>query len=91
MFLYLGSGLWITLPAAILVAGLFGVAFAIPSFRLEGPYLALATLGGGEAIRLFIENGDFFMSTYGISNISQPEFWEYLLIHLINIITLQCL
>ena len=36
-----------------------------------GPYLALATLGGGEAIRLFIENGDF-MSTYGISNISQP-------------------
>ena len=72
MFLYLGSGLWITLPAAIIVAGLFGVAFAIPSFRLEGPYLALATLGGGEAIRLFIENGDFFMSTYGISNISQP-------------------
>ena len=68
----LGSGLWITLPAAIVIAGLFGVAFAIPSFRLEGPYLALATLGGGEAIRLFIENGDFFMSTYGISNISQP-------------------
>ena len=32
---------------AILIAGLFGVAFAIPSFRLEGPYLALATLGGG--------------------------------------------
>ena len=60
------------LPAAIVMAGLFGVAFAIPSFRLEGPYLALATLGGGEAIRLFIENGDFFMSTYGISNISQP-------------------
>ena len=72
MFLYLGSSLWLTLPAAILIAGLFGVAFAIPSFRLEGPYLALATLGGGEAIRLFIENGDFFMSTYGISNISQP-------------------
>jgi len=72
MFLYLGSGLWLTLPAAILIAGLFGVAFAIPSFRLEGPYLALATLGGGEAIRLFIENGDFFMSTYGISNIPQP-------------------
>ncbi len=57
MFMYLG----------------FGVAFAIPSFRLEGPYLALATLGGGEAIRLFIENGEFFGSTYGISSISQPE------------------
>ena len=31
----------------------------IPSFRLEGPYLALATLGGGEAIRLFIETETF--------------------------------
>ena len=72
MFMYLGSDLWVTLPAAIIVTGLFGIAFGIPSFRLEGPYLALATLGGGEAIRLFIENGAFFNSTYGISSISQP-------------------
>ena len=72
MFMYLGSDLWVTLPAAIIVTGLFGIAFGIPSLRLEGPYLALATLGGGEAIRLFIENGAFFNSTYGISSISQP-------------------
>ena len=72
MFLYLGSGLWITLPAAIIVTALFGVVMGVPSLRLEGPYLALATLGGGEAIRLFIENGEFFGSTYGISSISQP-------------------
>ena len=72
MFMYLGSDLWMTLPAAIIVTGLFGIAFGIQSFRLEGPYLALATLGGGEAIRLFIENGEFFNSTYGISSISQP-------------------
>ena len=72
MFMYLGSDLWMTLPAAIIITGLFGIAFGIPSFRLEGPYLALATLGGGEAIRLFIENGEFFGSTYGISSISQP-------------------
>ena len=73
MFLYLDSGLFVTLPAAIIVTGLFGIAFGVPSLRLEGPYLALATLGGGEAIRLFIENGEFFGSTYGISSISQPE------------------
>jgi len=72
MFLYLGSELWLTLPAAIIVTALFGVIMGVPSLRLEGPYLALATLGGGEAIRLFIENGEFFGSTYGISNISQP-------------------
>ena len=72
MFLYLGAGLWLTLPAAIIVTALFGVVMGVPSLRLEGPYLALATLGGGEAIRLFIENGEFFGSTYGISSISQP-------------------
>ena len=72
MFLYLGTGLWLTLPAAIIVTALFGVVMGVPSLRLEGPYLALATLGGGEAIRLFIENGEFFGSTYGISSISQP-------------------
>ena len=72
MFLYLGTGLWVTLPAAIIVTALFGVVMGVPSLRLEGPYLALATLGGGEAIRLFIENGEFFGSTYGISSISQP-------------------
>ena len=72
MFMYWGADLWLTLPAAIIVTALFGVIMGVPSLRLEGPYLALATLGGGEAIRLFIENGEFFGSTYGISNISQP-------------------
>ena len=59
LFLYMGMGFWVTLPIAIIVTAFFGVAMGIPSFRLEGPYLALATLGGGEAIRLFIENGNF--------------------------------
>ena len=72
LFLYLGLSLWLTLPIAILVTSLFGILMGIPSFRLEGPYLALATLGGGEAIRLSIENGNFFNSTFGISNIPAP-------------------
>ena len=73
LFLYLGLGFWVTLPIAIIVTAFFGVAMGIPSFRLEGPYLALATLGGGEAIRLFIENGNFFRSTFGISDIPTPS------------------
>ena len=73
LFLYLGLGFWVTLPIAIVVTAFFGVAMGIPSFRLEGPYLALATLGGGEAIRLFIENGNFFRSTFGISDIPTPS------------------
>ena len=77
LFLYLGLGFWATLPIAIIVTAFFGVAMGIPSFRLEGPYLALATLGGGEAIRLFIENGNFFRSTFGISDIPTPSLMGY--------------
>ena len=29
MFMYLGSDLWMTLPAAIIVTGLFGIAFGL--------------------------------------------------------------
>ena len=68
LFLYMGLGFWVTLPIAIVVTAFFGVAMGIPSFRLEGPYLALATLGGGEAIWVFIENGNFCSSTFGISD-----------------------
>ena len=77
LFLYMGMGFWVTLPIAIIVTAFFGVAMGIPSFRLEGPYLALATLGGGEAIRLFIENGNFFRSTFGISDIPAPSLFGY--------------
>ena len=35
---------WVTLPAAILVGGLLGVVFGLPSLRLRGLYLAVSTL-----------------------------------------------
>jgi branched-chain amino acid transport system permease protein len=35
----------LALPAAALIAALFGFLLGLPSLRLEGPYLAIATLG----------------------------------------------
>jgi len=44
----LGLPFWGALPAAMLVTALAGAIVGIPSFRLEGAYLALATLGLAE-------------------------------------------
>jgi branched-chain amino acid transport system permease protein len=40
-----GCPLWIAIPAAALIAGLAGSILALPTARLKGDYLALATLG----------------------------------------------
>ncbi|MBS4189573.1 branched-chain amino acid ABC transporter permease [Bacillus sp. FJAT-49705] len=42
--------------AGAVVAGLFGILVGIPSLRLQGVYLAIATLGFGEVIRVFFVN-----------------------------------
>ena len=41
---------WIALPIGGIVAALFGFLLGLPALRLEGPYLAIATLGFGMAI-----------------------------------------
>ena len=39
-----GMPFWITLPCAALMAGLAGIVFGLPSLRIKGFYLAMATL-----------------------------------------------
>jgi branched-chain amino acid transport system permease protein len=50
--------MWVLLPAAGLVAALFGVLIGIPTLRLRGDYLAIVTLGFGEITRIFANNLD---------------------------------
>ncbi len=50
---------WIFLPALVvggLVAALAGLIVGVPSLRLKGDYLAIATLGCGEIIRVIFQN-----------------------------------
>jgi branched-chain amino acid transport system permease protein len=47
---------WLLLPAAAVVAGLFGVLLGAPTLKLRGDYLAIVTLGFGEIIRIFLNN-----------------------------------
>jgi len=41
----LGINLWLCMPFAGIVAGLVGILFGIPSFRVKGLYLALISIG----------------------------------------------
>ncbi len=56
----------IALPAAGLISALFGFVVGLPSLRLEGPYLAIATLGFGMAITQIISHSNFTGGHMGI-------------------------
>jgi branched-chain amino acid transport system permease protein len=47
---------WIALPIAVLAAMLSGFVFALPVLRMRGDYLAIATLGFGEIVRVLVRS-----------------------------------
>lgn len=58
--------------AGAVVAGIVGILIGIPSLRLTGVYLAIATLGFGEVIRVFFVNWESITrGAIGISGIPQ--------------------
>lgn len=67
----------LALPAAILVTGLAGAVVGVPSFRLEGAYLALATLGLAESVRVFISATPYLGAAEGLSGIPAPRIAGY--------------
>ena len=50
--------IWVVIPLAAALAGLFGILLGAPTLRLRGDYLAIVTLGFGEIIRVFLNNLD---------------------------------
>lgn len=69
-----GLSPWFGLAAAIILGGLVGYGIAMPTLRLKGHYLAMATLGFAEIVHvLFLELRDLTGGTdglYGIPSIS---------------------
>lgn len=70
-----GVPFWLALPAATLFTGLVGAIVGIPAFRLEGAYLALATLGLAESVRIAIGVTDYLGAAVGFSDIPPPVFF----------------
>ena len=58
------------------VAALFGLVIGGSSLRLRGDYLAIATLGFGEIVRILLKNGgDLTRGALGLVGIPRPSFF----------------
>lgn len=69
-----GLSFWLTVPVGILVSAVCGILIGLPTLRLKGDYLAIATLGFNEIVRNVIMNWDSLtngpMGIRGIKKIS---------------------
>ncbi|MEJ6024337.1 branched-chain amino acid ABC transporter permease [Ramlibacter sp. PS4R-6] len=54
----LHTSVWMIIPMAAALAGIFGILLGAPTLKLRGDYLAIVTLGFGEIIRVFLNNLD---------------------------------
>jgi branched-chain amino acid transport system permease protein len=77
-----GSGMgwpfWVVLPICIVGAMLTGFLFALPVLRMRGDYLAIATLGFGEIIRVLAISDwlrPFIGGAQGVQAIPKPNFF----------------
>ena len=68
-----GLSFWLSLPAAAIVSGIIGFLIGVPTLRLKGDYLCIATLGLGEIIRNVATN----LNPVGISQIPRAELFGY--------------
>jgi branched-chain amino acid transport system ATP-binding protein len=73
-----GASFWLSLPAATVLAGVVGMALALPALRVAGPYLAMVTIAFG----FIVENGAIEWRSLtgganGIMNIPAPAIGGY--------------
>ncbi len=74
----LGVPFWLGLPAAAIVAGAFGSLLGLATLRLRAVFLAFATLGFGEIIRIIILNWrSFTRGPQGIPGVPIPKIFGY--------------
>ena len=87
----------LALPVSALIAALFGFLLGLPALRLEGPYLAIATLGFGLTITQIIGRMELFGGRQGLHapelaigpwHLSTDRDFYYLLIPLTILLTL---
>ena len=61
-------------------AGIAGILIGIPTLRLKGDYLAIATLGFGEIIRILALNIDYIGGAIGFNDIPQYTNWTWVFV-----------
>ena len=75
---YMGMPFIVGIIAACLAAGLAGSIIGVPTLRLRGDYLAIATLGFGEIIRVVLQNIEYVNGPAGIMGIAKLSTWPWM-------------
>jgi branched-chain amino acid transport system permease protein len=71
----------VALAAAGILPALVALIIGIPTLRLSGVYLAMATLGFGEVVRVIVLNMEITGGPMGLNGIPQKtEFWHIVLL-----------
>jgi len=74
LMIKVGLSFWLALPAASLIAALFGFLIGLPALRTRGSYFAIATLGFNIIVTIIIEHWDeFTQGGAGISGIPKAD------------------
>lgn len=73
----LGLPFELALVVATVCAGILGFLIGLPTLRLDGDYLAIATLGLGEIIRICILNIDYVGGASGLMGIPRMTTFAY--------------
>lgn len=74
----LGMPFAIALIVSGFAAATAGVLIGVPTLRLKGDYLAIATLGFGEIIRILALNIDYIGGAIGFNDIPQYTNWTWI-------------
>ncbi|MBC7342456.1 MAG: branched-chain amino acid ABC transporter permease [Clostridia bacterium] len=68
----------VALIAGAVAAGIVGLIIGIPTLRLRGDYLAIATLGMGEIIRGALQNIEYVGAAAGMRDIPHLTNWSWM-------------
>lgn len=83
------AGFYLSILMGIVIAGLVALAVGIPTLRLKGDYLAIATLGVAEIIRIAIINGGTLTNgAAGISGVLPYTSWQTVFVAVVLITVL---
>ncbi|MEG1548251.1 MAG: branched-chain amino acid ABC transporter permease [Clostridia bacterium] len=74
--------------AGAAAAAVIGVAVGLPTLRLGGDYLAIATLGMAEIIRIVFQNLKITNGAAGLSNLPRFVNWPYLFIFTVGTVVI---
>ncbi|NLJ98176.1 MAG: branched-chain amino acid ABC transporter permease [Tissierellia bacterium] len=76
----LGQPFILSIMLSGIAAALAGIFIGVPTLRLKGDYLAIATLGFGEIIRILALNIDYIGGAIGFNDIPQYTNWTWIFI-----------